>query len=286
MARHYRRSKKNEIDAKAGCFALSFIFIVFLLFSTYQSSLRSFWLLILSIIALVLLKILMTDSIKKDKLKKEEKKRLKLFDTIRDAGLEEYINNFISRFGLGQEKDSNVWVKRNYKISYSRISDLQIYLKQRGINFSTEQLTLLLAGYIDEREFNLTINSIGANQNFFSKISWSDFEILLYRLFEKKGFSVELIGKTGDQGGDLVATKGTKRILIQAKFYKNWNVGNNSIQEAVAAKSHYDCNSACVVTTSTFTKAAVELAKTNNVILIPKEILQKMLLDHLKESWS
>lgn len=57
------------------------------------------------------------------------------------------------------------------------------------------------------------------------------------------------------------------------------------MQEAVAAKNHYDCNKAIVITTSNFTREATELAKTNKVELIPKELLQKMVLDNLKESW-
>lgn len=40
-----------------------------------------------------------------------------------------------------------------------------------------------------------------------------------------------------------------------------------------------------VVTTNTFTQAAINLAKANDVRLIPKQELQKLLLDYLKENW-
>ena len=114
----------------------------------------------------------------------------------------------------------------------------------------------------------------------------SDFERLLYRLYEAMGYSVQLSGKVGDQGGDLIATKNQERILIQAKCYINSTVGNSAVQEAVAARNYYDCNRAVVVTTSVFTREATELAKTNGVELVPKDMLQKLLLDYLKESWS
>ena len=192
----------------------------------------------------------------------------------------------VSRFGLGQEKDKNVWTRRNYKISWNRINDLKDFLHQKGIDFSSEEISILLANYIDKREFNLTVDSISATTNSFSKLSGSDFERLLYRLYIAMGYAVQITGKTGDQGADLIVTMGQERLLIQAKCYKDWSVGNSAIQEAAAAKNHYDCNKAAVITTSFFTKEATELAKTNQVELIPKELLQKMLLDNLKESWS
>jgi len=90
----------------------------------------------------------------------------------------------------------------------------------------------------------------------------------------------------GDQGGDLIITKNQERVLIQAKCYINSNVGNKAVQEAVAARSYYDCNKTAVVATSNFTREAIELAKANNVELIPREVVQKMLLDYLHESWN
>jgi HJR/Mrr/RecB family endonuclease len=80
--------------------------------------------------------------------------------------------------------------------------------------------------------------------------------------------------------------RGQERILIQAKCYKNVSVGNDAVQQAVAAKSYYDCNKAAVVTTSNFTREAIELAKVNNVELVAKPRLQELLVQHLSESWN
>lgn len=286
MPRYYRRSLKNDYDNDAekfiaGIFAF---FIVILIFAYYDGP-GVFAATLIGEIGLVFLAIWGIKVIKK---KKEEAKIAKaenILKTVRDAELEEYINNFISRFGLGQEKSKNVWIRRNYKISWDRINDLKDILRQKNIDFSPKEICILLANYIDKRELDLTINSISSTTNSFSKLSGPDFENLLYRLYEALGYSVQMTGKTGDQGGDLIATQGQERLLVQAKCYKDCSVGNKAIQEAAAARSHYDCNKAVVITTSVFTKEATELAKTNKVELVPKELLQKILLDSLNESW-
>lgn len=116
-------------------------------------------------------------------------------------------------------------------------------------------------------------------------LSGTDFEKLLYRLFEKMGYAVEHIGKTGDQGGDLIANKNGERTLIQAKCYRDWSVGNAAVQQVAAAQKLYDCGKTMVVATSTFTNEAVQLAKANNTELIGKTRLQNLLLQYLGESW-
>ena len=54
---------------------------------------------------------------------------------------------------------------------------------------------------------------------------------------------------------------------MQCKYYSA-PVGLGAVQEAVAGKAMYGCNAAMVVTNSTFTKAAEELAVQNGVVLI------------------
>lgn len=283
MARYYKRSYKEDSREEGLKIIIGFvIFYIAIIIFSFKSNPGASWTLIIGAIFIFIVARL----IKKDKIRSKEKRKNDILNSIKGAGLEEYINKFISRFGLGQEKNTNVWTRRNYKISWDRINDLKTYLSQAGIQLSNEEIGKVLAEYIDTREYNLTINSIASTNNSFSKIKWDDFERLLYRLYEVMGYSVELVGKMGDQGADLIATKDQERILIQAKFYKDWSVGNRAVQEAATAKTHYDCNKAVVITTSIYTKEATELAKTNNVELIQKDLLQKMLMDNLKESWS
>lgn len=77
----------------------------------------------------------------------------------------------------------------------------------------------------------------------------------------------------GDQGVDVVAwnNKGEK-IIIQCKYYAG-TVSNKAVQEIVAAKSLYKADKMIVVTTSSFTVFAEELAKANGVELWDGEFL-------------
>jgi restriction system protein len=58
------------------------------------------------------------------------------------------------------------------------------------------------------------------------------------------------------------------------------------VQQVVGAMKYYDCNKAVVISTSNFTREAIELAKANKTILVAKEQLQKILMESLGESWT
>lgn len=103
------------------------------------------------------------------------------------------------------------------------------------------------------------------------------FEQYLEVLFGKLGYNVERTRYVGDYGADLITHKDGVKTVIQAKRYKK-SVGIKSVQEAVAAKGMYGCTGAMVVTNSTFTRAAVELAKANHVVLWDRDRLVETIL--------
>jgi len=72
---------------------------------------------------------------------------------------------------------------------------------------------------------------------------------------------------TGDQGADLLANKDGKKIVIQAKRYDG-AVGNKAVQEVVSAVSFYSADEGWVITNSTFTKSAKELAQKTGIHLV------------------
>ncbi len=106
-----------------------------------------------------------------------------------------------------------------------------------------------------------------------------DFEKFLSEIFQTAGYDVEGTKLSGDQGADLVVTRFGKKIVIQAKNYSG-SVGNSAVQEAISAKSFYNCDEAMVVTNSYFTKSAMELANAASVRLIGRSELQKYLDEH------
>jgi hypothetical protein len=94
-----------------------------------------------------------------------------------------------------------------------------------------------------------------------SRMTGRQFEEFLARLFSRMGYRDVTLTPTNDQGGDLLCTSPTgSRVVVQAKRWKG-TVGNGAVQELLGAMLHYDCAEGMVVTNSTFTAAAHELAK-------------------------
>lgn len=109
------------------------------------------------------------------------------------------------------------------------------------------------------------------------QMSGAEFEEFLRLRYLEEGYTVRKTPYSGDYGADLILQKGTQKIAVQAKRYKS-NVGIKAVQEISAAKQHYGANEAWVVTNSFFTKAAAELAKSNQVKLVNRDQLMEILL--------
>lgn len=109
------------------------------------------------------------------------------------------------------------------------------------------------------------------------KMDGIQFEHYLSTLFKSQGYNVKVTKATGDYGADLVLTKESEKIVVQAKRYSK-NVGISAIQEISASKSYYNATRAWVVSNSFFTKSAIELAQSNNVELLDRKALIDLVL--------
>ena len=112
-------------------------------------------------------------------------------------------------------------------------------------------------------------------------ISPSAFEKYVGRIYILQGYKVEHIGGTGDQGVDLIAIDDQIRIAVQIKRYDLENrVGVTAVQEVFTGKAIHNCQEAAIVTTSAYTKAALEMAEQLQIRCIDgkafKEIVQKL----------
>ena len=103
-----------------------------------------------------------------------------------------------------------------------------------------------------------------------------EFEKFVGDLFRKMGYVVELTNYSHDQGGDILVKKDDELIVVQAKRYSG-GVGNKAVQEVIAAQKFYNASAGIVVTNSSFTKSAIELAKKSNVRLINRDRLIKFI---------
>ncbi|WP_424237136.1 restriction endonuclease [Bhargavaea ginsengi] len=133
-------------------------------------------------------------------------------------------------------------------------------------------LILFAIGLMKQRK----LNASGIRQ--VDEMNGKEFEQFLKLRYEARGYKVRVTPYQNDFGADLVMTRDGRRIVVQAKRWKQ-NVGIKAVQEIVAAKSHYKAEDAWVVTNSQFTKAAKELASSNGVRLVDRTQLIHILLE-------
>lgn len=84
----------------------------------------------------------------------------------------------------------------------------------------------------------------------------------------KHGYKdVSLTKASGDQGIDILAYRHGKLYGFQCKYYDR-PVGNKAVQEAYSGAAFYDCDYPAVITNSSFTRNAKQLAEEIDVSLI------------------
>jgi hypothetical protein len=97
-----------------------------------------------------------------------------------------------------------------------------------------------------------------------SELHWREFEKLIGELLEDNGWKVEVMRGTKDGGVDIVSTMqdpilGSLKALWQAKKYQHNNkVGLASLREFSGILERERATKGIVVTTSTFTKGAIQ----------------------------
>ena len=115
--------------------------------------------------------------------------------------------------------------------------------------------------------YNHLIGIIHCKGSTSTKASGYDYEYKCADFLRSHGFiNVEQTKLSGDQGIDIIAVKNDKRYGIQCKYYAN-PVSNKAVQEAYSGAGFYGCDIAAVMTNSTFTKSAKELAENLGVEL-------------------
>jgi restriction system protein len=106
-------------------------------------------------------------------------------------------------------------------------------------------------------------------------ISSAEFEGHCALALNRNGWQAPVVGKSGDQGADVIAEREDLRVVIQCKKYSA-PVGNAAVQEVFAAKAFQQATHAAVVSNAAFTKAAHELAATTGVMLLHVSELDRL----------
>lgn len=94
-----------------------------------------------------------------------------------------------------------------------------------------------------------------------------EFEKYCSSKLSQNGWKCRVTQGSGDQGVDIIASRDNITVVFQCKRYEG-NVGNSAVQEIISGKQFYNANYGVVVTNSTFTKSAKQLAASTQILLI------------------
>lgn len=105
-----------------------------------------------------------------------------------------------------------------------------------------------------------------------------DFEKYVARLLQYKGFSKVRLTERYDYGVDILAYKDGVMWGVQVKRYSSL-VKAEAVRQVFTALVRYKCDRAMVVTNSTYSRPAHELAADNNCVLIDRGELAAWIVD-------
>lgn len=105
-------------------------------------------------------------------------------------------------------------------------------------------------------------------------MSWQDFEELIGEYFRRLGYSVQVTGQGGPDGGiDAVLTKGTETFLVQCKQWRAHKVGVDVVRQLYGVMAARGAVGGFVVSAGDFTAEAAEFAAGRNITLLDGERL-------------
>ena len=140
-----------------------------------------------------------------------------------------------------------------------------------------EEADVQLEEHLNSNNYDtdLILSTVGSIE----AMTGTEFENFCADLLRDKGYSnVSVTSASGDQGIDLLAEKDGLSWGFQCKRWgKSNHVGNDVIRETYAGKAFYHCDKAVVITTSSFTRKAVECAKELEILLWDRSVLLDMI---------
>lgn len=178
-------------------------------------------------------------------------KELNNFTSKRIYQIQSYLNNVVS-------SDFKVIAKRNNSINFltadtDHISSIKDVIDD--ISNTIDILLIYFSDLFDSPELDL------------DNCDPYEYERIISDYLSGLGWESVATSGSGDQGADVIAEKGGVKLVVQCKLY-NSPVGNKAVQEIAAAKQYYSSDIAMVVTNSSFTKPAQQLADSADVYLL------------------
>lgn len=187
--------------------------------------------------------------------------------------------------GLAWDSDFRLEVK-NYDIveKIKAFIDQRIKLEKRwaqeNLKFQQEQERKKQEEEKEEAELERLRKYRHASGDF-SDVTPRGFEKIIEELFTEMGYSVTHVGGSGDQGVDLVrnALNKEEMVIVQCKRHKK-EIGEPILRDFYGAFIHCGAKAGYIITTSHFTKQAIQWAGNKPIKLINKIQLQKLLMKY------
>lgn len=146
----------------------------------------------------------------------------------------------------------------------------------QDFKFFIDMLFVIVLTYWFVRLFVHPKHYKGSNINQVNQMEGHEFEHYVSHLYSNLGYKTYVTKASGDYGADVIAEKNGIRYAIQCKRYKK-PVGIKAVQEIVGALKVYHAQKGIVITNSTYTPAAIQLAEANQIKLIDKKQLIVMI---------
>lgn len=188
----------------------------------------------------------------------------------------------VVHFIIQEQHASTSLLQRRFGIGYARAVRIIDALESERIigpvNGSNPRKV-----YIKSIDELYSSNSQEIQKTDFSKYSLESintgeqFEYFVADLLDFDGFTnIVITAASGDQGVDILATKNQIKYAFQTKFYST-PVGNDAVQQIVAGKQFYNAHVGVLVTNNSYTKAAIDLANSTNILLWSSNDLHKLM---------
>ena len=203
------------------------------------------------------------------------------FELVSPANLPEDTGNALLKLLATIMANIDLWDldNRNSLIKQVLLSEELILLNDEDFSLKNDILCL-----------SCTVNSLRVELQFyasktrlqqvhldFDSMEGHEFEFFCASLLKKNGYEqINVTRGSGDQGIDIICCRDGIKYGIQCKCYSA-DIGNRAVQEVFAGKSFYECHVGVVLTNQYFTKAAIELAKKNGIILWDRKKLMELI---------
>jgi hypothetical protein len=116
----------------------------------------------------------------------------------------------------------------------------------------------------------------------FKDLTWDEFEMFVGEMYRRKGYSVEISGGDGSDGGiDLVLRKDEARVLVQCKNWNSSKVGAREIREFFGVVIAEYATRGIFVTAGDYTRDALEFAEGKPIEMIDGPRLNALLAESL-----